>query len=182
MDPLGLSLVFILAFISASKGQEENVSSEDKTSVMLPPCGACSALVGSFLALHSKPNMDFGQILAKTCSDLSRGESQCKSNLAQWAELLKSWRQTSGSTENLKEWLCIDQLQLCCPEHHFGRYCEPCKKVGINGKICSGNGKCKGSGTRKGNGECQCDSGFAGNDCSFLFKDKLSKFQAKSNF
>ena len=37
---------------------------------------------------------------------------------------------------------------------------------GENGKVCSGNGKCKGSGTRKGNGACACDSGFVGETCN----------------
>jgi hypothetical protein len=32
-------------------------------------------------------------------------------------------------------------------------------QIGANGKICSGNGKCKGAGTRKGNGQCACDKG-----------------------
>ena len=64
--------------------------------------------------------------------------------------------------EDLKEWLCVTIVQVCCLENHYGSECTPCSKIGENGKICSGNGKCKGSGTRKGNGACLCDSGTTG--------------------
>ena len=36
----------------------------------------------------------------------------------------------------------------------------------MQGQICSGNGKCKGDGTRKGNGKCACDSGYGGETCN----------------
>ena len=68
--------------------------------------------------------------------------------------------------EDLKEWLCVTILQVCCLENHYGSECTPCSKVGENGKICSGNGKCKGSGTRKGSGACLCDPGTTGETCS----------------
>lgn len=32
--------------------------------------------------------------------------------------------------------------------------------------MCSGNGKCKGAGTRKGNGQCACDKGYTGPTCN----------------
>ena len=41
-----------------------------------------------------------------------------------------------------------------------------------SGQICSGNGKCKGAGTRKGNGKCACEKGYKGdlcNECSLGF-------------
>ena len=36
----------------------------------------------------------------------------------------------------------------------------------LQGQICSGNGKCKGEGTRKGNGKCACDTGYGGDTCN----------------
>ena len=87
----------------------------------------------------------------------------------------------------LRQWLCVDKLAVCCPPDHFGQDCKPCDALGSNGnqiirslphnnpcsnvgidnagKICSGNGKCKGGGTRKGNGRCQCSSEYTGELC-----------------
>lgn len=61
------------------------------------------------------------------------------------------------------KYLCIDTANVCCPEFHFGKDCTPCR--GFPDKICNNNGKCKGSGTRKGNGKCLCDSGYTGDYC-----------------
>ena len=65
-----------------------------------------------------------------------------------------------ANNPDLKVWLCVEKLKVCCADGYYGAECKPCSKVGNNGKLCSGRGKCKGSGTRKGNGQCQCDKGF----------------------
>ncbi len=54
---------------------------------------------------------------------------------------------------------------MCCPEEHYGASCKPCDVRDSKGRLCSGNGKCKGAGTRKGNGKCACDSGYGGALC-----------------
>lgn len=64
---------------------------------------------------------------------------------------------------DLQNWLCIESLKVCCPENYFGLECEPCPGYP---DVCSNNGKCKGAGTRKGNGLCICDTGYAGHNCS----------------
>lgn len=64
---------------------------------------------------------------------------------------------------DLQYWLCIERLKVCCPENYFGLECEPCPGYP---DVCSNNGKCKGAGTRKGNGLCICDTGYAGHNCS----------------
>ena len=66
---------------------------------------------------------------------------------------------------DLKVWLCVEKLKVCCAEGYFGADCKPCSKIGSNGKLCSGRGKGKGSGTRKGNGQCTCDKGYSGQTC-----------------
>ena len=68
--------------------------------------------------------------------------------------------------ESLKEWLCIDKLSVCCHDGYYGPDCKPCQVKTEDNVICSGNGKCKGSGTRKGNGKCSCDTGYTGETCS----------------
>lgn len=52
---------------------------------------------------------------------------------------------------------------MCCAESHFGPECKPCP--GYPQSVCNDNGKCKGSGTRKGSGECVCNQGYAGPKC-----------------
>ena len=136
----------------------------DQYKVQLPPCGACNTVVNSFLN-YAKKEDKFPNILAKTCAEVSRGKEQCRENANNWSGLLKKWFEEQKDYSTLKNWLCIDTLEVCCPELHFGPDCKACEKRGENGKICSGNGKCKGSGTRKGNGACQCDPGFSGELC-----------------
>ena len=136
----------------------------DQYKVQLPPCGACNTVVNSFLN-YAKREDKFPNILAKTCAEVSRGKEQCRENVNNWSGLLKKWFEEQKDYSTLKNWLCIDTLEVCCPELHFGPDCKACEKRGENGKICSGNGKCKGSGTRKGNGACQCDPGFSGELC-----------------
>ena len=63
-----------------------------------------------------------------------------------WSGLLKKWFEEQKEYSNLKNWLCIENLEVCCEDLHYGPNCLPCEKRAENGKICSGNGKCKGSG------------------------------------
>ena len=67
------------------------------------------------------------------------------------------WGLAPETRSPLREWLCVDKLEMCCPQEHFGPKCQPCGVLGLGEKVCSGNGKCKGSGTRKGNGKCSCN-------------------------
>lgn len=60
--------------------------------------------------------------------------------------------------------LCVEQLQLCCPDGHFGINCRPCP-LATNNVVCAGNGQCKGDGTRKGSGKCACNKGYVGEQC-----------------
>ena len=52
--------------------------------------------------------------------------------------------------------------------------------VGANGKICNGNGKCKGGGTRKGNGKCQCSAEYTGELCSSCSEGHYQSFRDDS--
>ena len=52
--------------------------------------------------------------------------------------------------------------------------------VGANGKICNGNGKCKGGGTRKGNGKCQCSAEYTGEMCSSCSEGHYQSFRDES--
>ncbi|TRY68225.1 hypothetical protein TCAL_05218 [Tigriopus californicus] len=164
---------------------------EERAAAKLPPCAACAALVGSFekgmertargkfeggdAAWEEKnqgkgyasSEVRFVEIQERICKDLERGETQCHDNHHSWEDHLETWWkiQPMETRAPLKDWLCIETLKACCPEEHFGADCEPCFMKDKDGVICSGNGKCKGSGTRKGNGKCACDRGYGGELC-----------------
>lgn len=126
----------------------------------------------------------FVEIQERLCTDVSRGESQvqnlrnssfnfcnfyiffqCHEDHHNWEEHLEEWWALGHDKPELRQWLCEDKLKVCCPDGHYGPKCQPCQKLGSNGQVCSGRGKCKGSGTRKGNGACQCDKGYFGEFC-----------------
>ena len=74
----------------------------------------------------------------------------------------------------------MDKLKVCCAQDHFGPDCKPCDMVGTNGKICNGNGKCKGGGTRKGNGKCQCSAEYSGEMCNACSEGHYQSFRDDS--
>ena len=77
----------------------------------------------------------------------------------------------------LKEWLCIEKLAVCCHDGHYGPECKPCQIMDEDKVICSGNGKCKGAGTRKGNGKCACDAAYTGEACNECAQGYYSSYQ-----
>lgn len=74
----------------------------------------------------------------------------------------------------------MDKLKVCCAADHYGPDCRPCDMVGTNGKICNGNGKCKGGGTRKGNGKCQCSAEYTGEMCNACSEGHYQSFRDES--
>ena len=67
---------------------------------------------------------------------------QCH-NLAEVHESLieEWWFKHQKNSPDLHEWLCIQKLRVCCPDHHYGPDCKPCP--GFPDEECNGNGKCK---------------------------------------
>lgn len=187
------NLIWLVApFVVLVSGELIPTSSPDKDkikSAKLPPCSACASFVKSFengIERTARGRFDGGdtaweeknqkkgyaisevrfvEIQETVCRDVARGESQCHDNHHNWEESLEEWWSLGHEKPDLKKWLCEDNLKVCCPDNHYGSKCDACKKIGENGQLCSGRGRCKGSGTRKGNGNCQCDIGFSGDTC-----------------
>lgn len=98
------------------------------------------------------------------CREEPKFEVYCH-NIAEKAEdfVEQWWAQDPDDSGDFFTFICIENMKLCCPEHHFGKDCALC--VFNLGSVCSGNGKCRGEGTRKGNGTCLCNSGYTGEKC-----------------
>lgn len=158
-----------------------------RTSRTLAPCQACRLFAGSFqreldrtergnfeggdaaweeekLGSYARSEVRLVEIQEKLCSDVKEHQERCHSvsEIAE-AHIEEWWFKTDSRTEDFFQYLCIEKLKNCCPNHHYGENCEPCKG-GVE-DVCNGNGKCKGDGTRKGNGECACDLGYKGERC-----------------
>lgn len=116
------------------------------------------------LGSYAKSEIRLIEIQEHLCSDVEDGKNQCYSLQEQHDLLIEDWWFKHQEDEaDIYKYLCIDKLEVCCPNFHFGSKCTPCQ--GYPDKICSNNGKCKGSGTRKGNGECLCNEGYSGKQC-----------------
>ncbi len=124
-------LLFLCLLEARNLAAEEQSDSKQE---ILPPCSACNTLVTSFTT-KAAGKSDFKAVKDATCSEVTRGEAQCKQNLNKWENYLKSWtdqNDPSGwtSLETLRDWLCIQKLHVCCPPDHYGPGCQPCTKKG----------------------------------------------------
>ncbi|XP_006819471.2 cysteine-rich with EGF-like domain protein 2-B [Saccoglossus kowalevskii] len=116
-------------------------------------------------ALGSYANSEtrFVEITEKLCTS---SEHECNRMFEEHEELLETWWKDRQEDENknfLHQWLCIEEIKVCCPNNTYGSECKECPG-GVE-RPCMGNGKCKGEGTRGGSGKCKCDDGYKGEIC-----------------
>ncbi|KAJ8394776.1 hypothetical protein AAFF_G00041310 [Aldrovandia affinis] len=151
--------------------------------VKTAPCQSCRKLTDNFIkGLERTAKKNFGggntaweeEKLAKYERSETRLleiiESACESSDFDCNRLLEQiedqvetwWFHRQQESPDLFEWLCIDELRLCCPEGRFGPDCAECP-AGPGG-VCGGLGRCEGEGTRLG-GDCVCDPGYSGQLC-----------------
>ncbi|XP_045761695.1 cysteine-rich with EGF-like domain protein 2 isoform X1 [Maniola jurtina] len=98
------------------------------------------------------------------CKEETKYDIQCHHVANKAEEYIEEWwAQDPDESDDLYSYICIEKLRFCCPKNHFGKDCNPC--LGDHTNLCSGNGKCRGDGTRKGNGTCLCDVGYTGENC-----------------
>jgi len=152
----------------------------------VPKCSICKDIVNNFhkgltrtaksnygggntkweeksLGSYAFSEVRFVEIGEKLCEDAS---SECHSMLEEYEDMLETfWFKEYGKKKDtdLYQYLCIDNMKACCPNNTFGKLCKECP--GGKDRPCGGNGKCKGEGTREGNGKCACDSGYKGDLC-----------------
>ncbi|XP_033224133.1 cysteine-rich with EGF-like domain protein 2 isoform X2 [Belonocnema kinseyi] len=182
-----LSVISICQVIG-SKNSKAKLNKDDLHSIQLPPCAACKVLIESFkkgmettsrgkfeggdsaweedkLGSYARSEVRLIEIQEQICKDVERGKRQCQSLAEELESVFETWWfKKQASHPDLYTYVCIEEVKNCCPKDHFGQDCEKCP--GFPDKVCNNNGKCKGSGTRKGSGLCSCDKGYTGIECS----------------
>ncbi|KAI6656370.1 Cysteine-rich with EGF-like domain protein 2 isoform X3 [Oopsacas minuta] len=124
---------------------------------------------------YAKSELRFIEILEKVCEN---GKFGCLKILEKHEDDLLEWWEGDRKVE-LFEWFCVGKVAQCCPEGTYGPECLPCLKW--HDKICSGYGKCVGSGTRGGDGSCHCDTGYRHDNCT-LCSHGYYKMNIDDNF
>ncbi|XP_023159840.1 cysteine-rich with EGF-like domain protein 2 isoform X3 [Drosophila hydei] len=186
-------ICFVLPLISIAIALDEPQKIKDK-STKLPPCKACTVLVESFnlglertkrgkhaggdaaweqekMRVYKNSEVRLVEIQEQLCNEVKRGQDHCHMLSNDHESLIEEWFTSKQDEEpDLHAWLCINQLNVCCPSNTFGPTCQPCTD-------CNNNGKCKGNGTRKGNGQCLCDSGYAGINCNDCDENNYESFR-----
>ncbi|XP_051172044.1 cysteine-rich with EGF-like domain protein 2 [Leptopilina boulardi] len=184
------TFVFLLLIITCQVfgNRKSKITDEELFATQLPPCAACKELIKSFiggmnatkrgkyeggdsaweedkLGSYSRSELRFTEIQELMCKDVKQGKNQCHYLADEYENILQEWwfKEQDKQTD-IYAFVCIEKLKHCCPDKHFGKNCDSCP--GYPDKVCHNNGKCKGSGTRKGNGQCLCEKGYAASDCS----------------
>ncbi|KAK9751881.1 TLR4 regulator and MIR-interacting MSAP [Popillia japonica] len=178
-----VSMLLLILNSSVETGSSKDILRQ----AALPPCKACKTFTQSFkrgvdrtatgkfeggdtaweeekLGSYARSEIRLVEIQEKICSDVEEGREQCYRLHEEYdTDIEDWWLHHQDEHPDIFQYLCIDKLKHCCPDLHYGPNCTPC--LGYPDSVCSNNGKCKGSGTRKGNGKCACDKGYTGEIC-----------------
>ncbi|XP_011298434.1 cysteine-rich with EGF-like domain protein 2 [Fopius arisanus] len=179
---------FIFAVINQVPASLNFQTQEQSKLEKLPSCAACKVLTESFkkgiektkrgkfeggdsaweedkLKSYAKSEIRLTEIQEHLCKDVQKGEIQCHDLAEELESIIEDWWfNQQDAYPDIHDYICIDQTKRCCPKNHFGPKCTKCP--GFPDKVCNNNGKCKGAGTRKGNGQCLCDKNYAGETCT----------------
>ena len=112
------------------------------------------------MKVYADSELRFVEILEKVCEN---GKFGCLKILEENEELLEEWWRGDKQLD-LFEWFCVEKVGLCCSEGSYGPDCATCLKW--QERVCSGHGKCVGSGTRGGDGSCHCNTGYQHSNCT----------------
>ncbi|GJQ68014.1 hypothetical protein Trydic_g10659 [Trypoxylus dichotomus] len=148
--------------LSVGSGSEKDILRRAK----LPPCKACKTFVQSFkrgVDRTAKGKFEGGDTAWEE-EKLEEGREQCYRLHEEYdTDIEDWWLHYQDEYPDIFQYLCVEKLKHCCPDYHYGINCTPCP--GYPDNVCFNNGKCKGSGSRKGNGKCICDKGYMGEMC-----------------
>ncbi|CAH0562341.1 unnamed protein product [Brassicogethes aeneus] len=174
-------------------------ASSEKIKQPVPPCKSCRVYVDSIikgmertergkfeggdaaweeekLRPYATSELRLTEIQENLCQEVKEGKDQCYSLMEKYdSELEEWWFKKQQTHPDLFGYFCIDTMQVCCPDLHFGPECTPCP--GHPAKVCNDNGKCRGAGTRKGNGTCNCHEGYTGELCDACDESYFAAYQ-----
>lgn len=114
----------------------------------------------------AKSETRFVEIMDRVCEDIS-GETDkfyCGNIVELHEEDIEDWFKSDQESEELESTLCVKSLKVCCPHGSWGPECAPCTDG--TSVFCNGRGKCKGNGTRVGDGKCECEWPYQGDRCA----------------
>eukprot|EP00045_Choanoeca_perplexa_P013919 m.160222 g.160222 ORF g.160222 m.160222 type:complete len:533 (+) comp16497_c0_seq1:155-1753(+) len=120
---------------------------------------------------------DMSEALLHACLEkvCQRHERECNTLMEDAEEIVEDWfnsKPEQMDADALSQHLCVDKLEACCPAHHYGQSCKPCKGLKLEPEmsVCSTHGTCSGDGYRTGNGKCRCEDNRAGDICQHCAK------------
>lgn len=193
-----LLAVFLVGYIAGDLNSKSDLLRRTK----LPPCRACKIYVDSFvkgmdrtkrnkfdggdaaweeskLSSYANSEVRLAEIQEQLCADVEEGREQCYTNNELWEHFVDDWWSTKENDDQvdkqLHQALCINSAAVCCPSDHYGPECLPCSD-------CGDHGRCAGAGTRKGNGQCHCDRGYAGHTCDTCASSHYESFHQDELF
>eukprot|EP00123_Amoebidium_parasiticum_P010894 comp20394_c0_seq1/m.25798 comp20394_c0_seq1/g.25798 ORF comp20394_c0_seq1/g.25798 comp20394_c0_seq1/m.25798 type:complete len:298 (-) comp20394_c0_seq1:196-1089(-) len=108
--------------------------------------------------VYAKSETRLAEVMETVCEEKN---NECNEFVSDYEEQLEEWY-FKHTDKPLRDYICVDTAEACCPLGKFGKKCEDCP--GGN-PPCSGHGKCDGDGTRGGSGKCTCDGGYTGDVC-----------------
>ncbi|KAK2187175.1 hypothetical protein NP493_173g04024 [Ridgeia piscesae] len=104
--------------------------------------------------------------LVEIVDKISEDEKELAHMIEEHEELIEHWwfkEYAVKEDADLLQFLCIDNIKVCCPNGTFGSDCSDC--AGGRVRPCKDNGDCSGDGTRTGTGKCSCNIGYHGELC-----------------
>lgn len=192
---LALILLYLTNEFSDAKKTESKKNSQSKMEreAIVSRCTGCKKLVENFyMGLQKTSGANFGQEkadweprftndklgnyaasetrLVEILDGVCEKDYYCNWVVSEFEEEIENWYYHKQQIfSDFTNFLCIEKAKLCCPKDHYGPKCQPCSAL-----KCGQHGKCDGSGSRAGEGKCECEKGYVGGRCTKCAKNHYS--------